>query len=116
MGGPTIYEGSLKDRYFERFNCDIHIEESCAYDLVYEDLTEYIKNGEKDEDLIVTYDASNIKGDWDDLMQRSLDTGVDLMFEQVKDKKIDANKLKKLRDKAWEELKVIIYGHIFTLY
>lgn len=109
MGGPTIYEGSLKDRYFERFNCNIHPEISCTYDLVYDDLTEYIKNGEKDEDLIVTYDASNIKGDWDDLMQRSLDTGVDLMFEQVKDKKIDAEELKRLLDKAFREGNILCY-------
>lgn len=109
MGGPHLNDGSLKYRYFERFNCDIHPEDSCTYDLVYEDLTEYNKNGKKDVSLIVTYDASNIKGDWDDLMQRSLDTGVDLMFEQVKDKKIDAEELNKLCEKAFREGKFLCY-------
>ena len=78
----------LDTRYFDRFKCFIDSDITKTYELIYKDEREYVRRGCRDESLIITYDASDIKGNIDDLMQKSLDTGVDLIFEQVKDKKV----------------------------
>ena len=100
------YAGSLEGRFFDRFNCWVGVDYLTAtYKLIYIDEKEYIKNGRKDESLFVYYDASFLKGDLDDLMQKSLDTGVDLIFEQIKDKKVIITK--EMEQKAWDEGNII---------
>ena len=79
---------SIDLQYFNKFNCFIGLDITKQYELIYKDEREYVRRGRRDESLIVQYDASNIEGDLDELMQKSLDTGVDLIFEQVKDKNI----------------------------
>lgn len=97
----------LELEYFERFNCFIDVDITKTYELIYKDEREYIRRGEKDESLIVQYDASNIEGNIDDLMQKSLDTGADLIFEQVKDKKVIITK--EMIQKAIDEMDLVFY-------
>jgi len=97
---------SLEGRFFDRFKCWLGVDYLVdIYDRIYIDEREYIKKGRQDESLIVYYDASNLKGNLDDLMQRSLDTGVNLIFEQVKDKKVIITD--EMEKKAWDEGRII---------
>ena len=100
------YAGSLRGRFFDRFKCWLGADYLVdIYDRIYIDEQEYIKKGRKDDSLMVYYDASNLKGDIDDLMQKSLDTGVNLIFEMVKDKKVIITD--EMRQKAWDEGNII---------
>jgi len=102
-----ICPGDLRGDYFIKFNCELHPDETETCDVLYSDYREYAKNGYEDESLIVKYDASNLEGDINDLMQKSLDTGVDLIFEQVKDKKVVITD--EMHKKAWDEGRIILY-------
>ena len=102
-----ICPGDLRGDYFIKFNCELHPDETETCDVLYSDYREYAKNGYEDESLIVKYDASNLEGDINDLMQKSLDTGVDLIFEQVKDKKVVITN--EMRKKAWDAGRIILY-------
>ena len=92
----------LDTQYFDRFNCFIGIDMTGTYERIYKDEREYVRRGRRAESLIVTYDASHIEGDLDELMQKSLETGVDLIFEQVKDKKVVITR--EMIDKAIEAM------------
>lgn len=97
----------LELKYFDKFNCFIGFDITKTYELIYRDEREYVRQGGKDESLMVEYDASNLKGDLYDLMQKSLDTGVDLIFEQVKDKKVIITD--EMIQKAIDEMDLIFY-------
>ena len=91
----------LADDFCEHFDCFIDVDENDK--LYYVDEKECKKHG-YDDDFLVFYDASNIDPEQlKDLMRKSLETGVNLIFEQVKDKKIDSKELDKIREKEWEE-------------
>jgi len=104
-----IYPRTLEDNYNRAFHCSIRPDETMTYKFIYTDLRAYDEDDTQNPDLMVEYDASNLKGDLDNLMQKSLDTGVDLIFEQVNDKKIDTKELDKIREKAWKEGWAILY-------
>lgn len=104
-----MFPGTLEYEYSVTFRCSIDPDETMTYKFIYTDLRAYGADNTQNPDLIVEYDASNLKGNLDDLMQKSLDTGVDLIFEQVKDKKIDTKELDKIREKAWKEGWAILY-------
>lgn len=100
------YGDSLRGRFFDRFKCWLGADYLVdMYECIYIDEKEYIKNKCNDERLLTYYDASNIEGDIDELMQKSLDTGVDLIFEQIKDKKVVITD--EMRKKAWDEGNII---------
>mgnify|MGYP000036776651 CR=1 FL=1 len=101
------YTPSIDLRYFERFSCFIDGDITNTYERIYKDEREYVRRGCRDESLIVQYDASNIEGDIEELMQKSLDTGVDLIFEQVKDKKVIITK--EMIQKAIDEMDLVFY-------
>lgn len=103
----TFDTGTLRGDFFEKFDCEMHPDETCNYEVLYTDFREYIKNNYEDESLIVHYDASNIEGDVGELMEKSLETGVNLIFEQVKDKKVVITD--EMRKKAWDEGNIIFY-------
>ena len=102
-----ICPGTLEDKYYRAFHCSIRPDETMTYKFIYTDEREYDADDTQNPDLMVEYDASNLKGDIDDLMQKSLDTGVDLIFEQVKDKKVIITD--EMRKKAWDEGRIILY-------
>ena len=80
------YLTKLAEDYCEHFDCFIDVDDNDK--LYYVDEKEYKKHGD-DDDYLVFYDASNIDPEHlDELMRKSLETGVNLIFEQVKDKNI----------------------------
>ena len=97
----------LELEYFNKFNCFIGFDITKTYELIYRDEREYVRQGHRDDSLIIDYDASNLKGDLDDLMQKSLDTGVNLIFEMVKDKKVIITK--EMKQKAIDEMDLVFY-------
>ena len=104
-----ILPDTLEYNYSMTFHCSIAPDETMTYKFIYTDLREYDEDDTQNPDLMVEYDASDIGGNIDELMEKSLETGVDLIFEQVKDKKIDSKELDKIREKAWKEGWAILY-------
>ena len=88
----AIYDPEpLKEKFCRYFDRDIGLDVTGTYGTIYTDRREFYKNDDPMAlDLIHQYKAEHVcsRPDFEELMQKSLDTGVNLIFDLVKDKEV----------------------------
>ena len=88
----AIYDPEpLKEKFCRYFDCYIGLDRTGTYGTIYTDEREYDKNGDPmATNLIRQYQMNHVcsRPDFEELMQKSLDTGVNLIFDLVKDKEV----------------------------
>ena len=107
---------SLRISFFKKFNCSTHIDTYGYYGLLYFDLKDQEEEVEEDENGqeiykekdLIAYDLSFISEDeYFRLIEKSLETGKNLLFEACKDKKVIITV--EMQNKAIENGRMILW-------